>query len=81
MGETQPRYKVRSPRLIHRTPPYAEVLKERDELRAILAPLLDEPMRWMGSERDVCCVFCDTSPHLDDCPVLAKDRLLGREPA
>jgi len=59
-----------------------------DELRAVLAPLLDDPNapRSGDGEYDFgCCVFCHcevpgTVPgeHAPDCPVLRKDELLGR---
>lgn len=51
------------------------------ELRAVLAPLLDDPHR-NGSHF---CVFCgaflmdgDSGEHESDCPVLRRDALLGR---
>lgn len=58
-----------------------ERLAERDAVRAILAALLDDPMRldWDG------CLWCgragdDDEPHADDCPALEprKSELLGR---
>jgi hypothetical protein len=54
---------------------------ERDELRAVLAPLLDDP--WREAEDGFYdCTFCRpngrTYDHKPGCPVLACDRLLGR---
>lgn len=53
---------------------------DRDEtiaaLRAVLAPLLDDPRAEEGR-----CIFCDDlldNRHAPDCPVLRRDELLGR---
>lgn len=55
-------------------------IRERDELRAILAPLLGDPCRSAGGDR-VCCVFCHKyswgDGHEPACPVLRPDTLLG----
>ena len=58
------------------------------ELRAILAPLLDDPMKLdscYDGDVSYACVFCEASDfygisqnHDADCPVLRKDTLLGR---
>lgn len=51
-------------------------LDERDEVRDVLAPLLNDPR----SSDCACCVFCQTVPGSDhdaDCPVLRRDELLG----
>ena len=57
------------------------------ELRAVLAPLLDNPFRdlWTYSDPDETCVFCehvglafDRQSHEPGCPVLRRDELLGR---
>lgn len=58
------------------------------ELRAILAPLLDEPMRPTGNINDDDeCVFCQAvreifsktpTVHAPGCAVLRRDALLGR---
>jgi len=54
------------------------------ELRAILAPLLWDPIRWEGMPDANVCVFCGSEAkyrkpeHAPDCPVLRKDALLGR---
>lgn len=60
-----------------------DVIIERDELRAILAPLLADPIG--SNEYGVYCDFChvesDTSAvlvHAPDCPVLRRDALLGQ---
>jgi hypothetical protein len=58
-----------------------------DELRAILAPLLDDPYDHTHEDEYEClrCVFCgnaryfDQQPHTPTCAVLDKDRLLGRQ--
>lgn len=57
--------------------------QERDELRAILAPLLDGPEVEIGAYGGgtITCVFCDAATvhgHKPGCPVLRKDQLLGR---
>lgn len=62
-----------------------EAIRQRDQLRRILEPLLDTmatvPNRWVDG-----CHFCD-GPFTDgeihalDCPVLRRDALLGRERA
>lgn len=60
---------------------YDHALAAVAELRAVLAPLLDEPWRTIANygEPDERCVFCDeTDPHAPDCPVLRRDALLGR---
>ena len=64
------------------TSPEPSLQAQRDELRAILAPLLDDPFH--GSTP---CVFCghrwrfnESVNHMIDCPVLQRDRLLGRTP-
>lgn len=59
------------------------VEQERDELRAILAPILDAPQIEIGLDRDLACIFCAAAlarrqPHDSDCPVSRKDALLGR---
>jgi hypothetical protein len=53
------------------------------ELRAILAPQLDDPA--IIGNRGYYCLFCNAEdwdpnaiPHKADCPVLRKDELLGR---
>jgi hypothetical protein len=66
----------------------ANLRRQRDELRAVLAPLLDDPWRgvdWIPvDDRGAvdpmrACVFCgDGIAHLPDCPVLRRDALLGR---
>lgn len=56
-----------------------EAIRQRDELRAVLAPLLT-------SRRDD-CLFCGVKTlvggrmHRSDCPVLRRDALLGRDRA
>lgn len=50
---------------------------ERDELRAILAPLLDDTGE-IGAPCFFCRIIIETGPHDPDCPVLARERLLGR---
>jgi hypothetical protein len=53
---------------------------ERDELRAILAPLLDHPYLHIA-RLGWCCTFCaarEGTPHEGHCPVLRRDALLGR---
>jgi hypothetical protein len=65
-------------------------LRDRDrqlaEAREVLAPLLEKPWRdiWTYSDPDATCIFCERSadlsrPHEDDCPVLRKDAILGRQ--
>lgn len=68
------------------------LIAQRDELRAVLAPLLDNPWRL---EPEDCsfwiCTFCradaaaderdDPRTHNDSCPVPRKDELLGRHGA
>lgn len=60
-----------------------DIARERDELREILAPLLEGD----GLPRYIedCCQFCaSTRPeraHDLDCPVLRADELLGRHGA
>ena len=52
------------------------------ELRAILAPFLDEPFCVEDAGRPV-CLFCDMPKidgHREDCCALRADRLLGRAP-
>lgn len=71
----------------------ADAAEQRDSLRAILAPLLDNPYRTIANYGDPYeeCVFCECVPeshypygpndrkdHEPDCPVLRKDELLGR---
>lgn len=55
---------------------------QRDVLRAILAPLLDEPFvpGPNGSDMGLDCLFCrvDEPSHEPNCPVLRRDELLGR---
>lgn len=61
-------------------------LADRDALRRVLAPLLDDPFRaW--EKGWVICPLCLAQhvdewnfPHAADCPVLQKDTLLGRTP-
>ena len=68
------------------------VVAERDELRALLAKVLDGD-HWLSFDGDAgafVCLFCEryvsgfkheAALHLDHapgCPVLSKDRLLGR---
>lgn len=56
-----------------------ELEAERDELRAILAPLLEKPWERFGGGR-YACRFCHTgSSHTPNCPVLRLGALLGRE--
>jgi hypothetical protein len=70
-----------------------ERLTQRNELRAILAPLLDDPIdanechdeswyvcRFCGKEAEVVEVHprVYACDHAPDCPVLRKDELLGR---
>lgn len=66
---------------------------ERDAARAVLAPLLDDPVCEVDGGAEV-CVFCEDSnghspppdyvyqpkplTHEPDCPVLRKDDILGR---
>ena len=55
---------------------------QRDELRAILAPLLEDPWRDVivgDDEGRSECVFCGAGTHEADCPVLRKDALLGHQ--
>ncbi|HYF46343.1 MAG TPA: hypothetical protein VD926_09050, partial [Acidimicrobiales bacterium] len=63
-----------------------------DELRAILTPLLDKPLRYPTIHETIEvsdemgeCLFCGqdnwTNPHTPGCPVLNRDRLLGRAPS
>lgn len=56
----------------------AQLEAEIADLRAILAPLLANPLR--SSRGEPYCLFCtaDRGDHSDDCPVLRKDALLGR---
>jgi hypothetical protein len=68
-------------------------LRARDrqlaEAREVLAPLLEKPWRdiWTYSDPDATCIFCERSAdiprpvsvHEDDCPVLRKDAILGRQ--
>jgi hypothetical protein len=72
----------------------ADLRRQVDELRAILAPLLDEPLRNLDPDAQLdICIFClaarwvDPSgradvdgvfAHRPDCPVLRRDALLGR---
>lgn len=56
-----------------------------DELRAVLAPLLDQPWAYgpQGGDAGQCCAWClrfadEEGPHAPNCPVLRKDALLGR---
>ena len=49
-----------------------EVTAERDRLRAMLRPLLADPIR------DGRCRLCDQHTHAPDCPIYDADRLLGR---
>ncbi|HYF46708.1 MAG TPA: hypothetical protein VD926_10900 [Acidimicrobiales bacterium] len=70
-----------------------EAHRQLDELRAILQPLLDKPFRTITDYGDTLraddemgeCLFCGqddwTNPHKPDCPVLNRDRLLGRAPS
>lgn len=66
-----------------------EAIRQRDEARAVLAPLLDDPWRnesegpywaldWFQE-----CVWCASRApdHAADCPVLRRDALLGRDQA
>jgi hypothetical protein len=67
----------------------SQVERARDELRAILEPLLDEPIR------DHDCLFCETRDvardnpwlpppgveHAPTCPVRRREALLGRDGA
>jgi hypothetical protein len=60
---------------------YADATGQRDELRAILAPLLDHPLVYVERLRAWRCQFCaavEGSPHTGECPVLRRDTLLGR---
>lgn len=63
-----------------------ELVKERNELRWILEPLLDEPFTFDYECEFGCphmrCLFCEAAEpnHDSDCPVLHRDRLLGRQP-
>jgi hypothetical protein len=52
-----------------------EAVRQRDELRRVLEPLLDDPH--FGA--DDWCVFCYDGDHALDCPVLRADELLGRD--
>jgi hypothetical protein len=57
-----------------------ERTRERDELRAILAPLLDHPYQHIA-RLGWCCTFCaqlEGRPHADTCAVRRRDILLGR---
>jgi hypothetical protein len=61
-----------------------EACGERDELRAILAPLLDDPLRHVDGV-GWACRFCGEATasdrdlvHGPDCPVPRRDALLGR---
>jgi len=63
----------------------AAAVHQRDALRAILAPLLEDPRT--SDDANAWCIFCDETAFLGhdlvhhvDCPVLVRDRLLGREP-
>jgi hypothetical protein len=59
----------------------AAVAGQRDELRAILAPLLDHPLVYVERLRGWRCQFCaavEGTPHAGECPVLRRDVLLGR---
>lgn len=60
---------------------HGEVKRQRDEVRAILAPLLAEPYRLGYSHEAVReCVFCEQEwsfDHTPDCPVLRRAGLLG----
>lgn len=57
-------------------------------VRAVLAPLLDDPWEWgaweelvTGGRPLLICRFCDAPKghaHWPDCPVLRRDELLGR---
>ena len=61
--------------------------RERDELRAILQPLLDQPIRFVGEPASNECIFCEADSawhdphHRPSCPVLRRDQILGRTPA
>lgn len=71
-----------------------QAIAERDELRAILAPLLDDAKRFAFESTDgtenFSCLFCggpecsegrDSPDHIlhdPTCPVLRRDTLLGR---
>lgn len=59
-------------------------------LRALLAPLLDDPLRY-HSAKHWYCLFCEVAnrpgspgfdapafPHAPTCPVLERDHILGR---
>lgn len=79
-------------RLLRAALQLAETRRQRDELRAILAPLLDNPIPAPITR----CVHCerriferdpwgadgngvyDPRYHTDDCPVLRRDEILGR---
>jgi hypothetical protein len=59
---------------------------QRSELRAVLAPLLDEPYVKAGPcpGGDNLCAFCgmewrEWHPHATDCPVRRRAELLGRK--
>lgn len=60
------------------------LLDQLTEVRAVLAPLLDEPLIYVGAW--AICKICgdhteeDRRPpaHKNDCPVLRRDALLGR---
>lgn len=59
---------------------------ERDELRAVLAPLLNEQTRRDGVHVWVWCPCCGrvaalgrVVEHKPDCPVLRRDALLGQD--
>lgn len=57
-----------------------------EALRAVLAPLLDEPAeRWNDEHKAMECLFCHGTNvgepedyHKPNCPVLRRDELLGR---
>jgi hypothetical protein len=64
-----------------------------EDLRAVLAPKLDNPLEHDGDNTCDFCIWCDASnywiqydkprpelKHEPTCPVLRKDRLLGRQP-
>jgi hypothetical protein len=59
----------------------AKAASQLDELRAILAPLLDHPLVYVERLRAWRCQFCaavEGTPHTGECPVLRRDTLLGR---
>lgn len=57
------------------------VVAERDELRAVLRPLLADPWLDEGGEGWICrgCGSRDSPTHRPGCPVLDRARLLGDE--